>query len=183
MIQQFDHRFSNARPPQKAGGIRGRADHLGPVEKADPNQLAETRYYVPAKEVHNRMKGYKWCIGYREIAGAVANIRSMSAAILPEVGVNNKILLVAVKAKESRRFSPCLLANLNCFAFDYVLRQKMTGTSLSFYIVRQIPTMPQRRYLNPCEFTRESVGHWVTLRVLELTCMSSKVLGPQGLFS
>ena len=43
-------------------------------------------------------------------------------------------------AKTSRRgLQLCLLANLNCFAFDFVARQKIGGVNLNFFIVEQLP--------------------------------------------
>lgn len=174
MIQQFDHRFSHAGKPSIAGGIRGTAEHLTDAEKSDPDCLASSRYLVSSSEVQNRARGYNWFLGYREIAGAVANIRTMTASVVPLVGVGNKILLLGVKPQALRHLAVCLLANFNAFIFDYILRQKMTGTSLSFYIVKQIPTLPPGEYSRSVPWTRDStLAKWIKSRVLELTFTSS----------
>jgi hypothetical protein len=167
MIQQFDHRFSHAGKPSKNLGVRGTADHLSDKEKADPDCFAATRYLVPLSEVQKRAHDYKWFIGYREIGGVVANIRTMVASVVPLVAVGNKILLFGVKTLRS--LAAGLLANLNSFIFDYILRQKMSGISLSFYIVKQIPALCPASYSQQLPWAEsESLEKWTTVRVLEL---------------
>ena len=39
-----------------------------------------------------------------------------------------------------------LLANFNCFALDYVARQKVQGTHLTWYIVEQLPVIAPTDY-------------------------------------
>src|SRR5438105_3559561 len=138
MIQQFDHRFANADKPSTATGKRGRAEHLGAEQKSDPSCFATTRYLVRYHDVAERAKGHRWFIGYREVAGVVANIRTMAATIVPFVGAGHKIQLIASDDPRLGKFSHCLVANLNSFVYDYIVRQKMTGISLSFFIVKQI---------------------------------------------
>lgn len=170
MINQFDHRYSNAGKPAKDSGIRGTADHLTDSDKQNPECYATSRYLVSSEEVKKRAHGFDWFIGYREIAGAVANIRTMSAAIIPQVGVGNKILLFGLKKSTQRPMAACLLANLNSFVFDYILRQKMTGTSLSFYIVKQIPSLPPTLFKHRFEWVCEAeLFKWIEPRVLELS--------------
>ncbi len=40
----------------------------------------------------------------------------------------------------------CLLANFNSFAFDFITRQKVQGTHLSWYIVEQLPVIAPADY-------------------------------------
>ena len=40
----------------------------------------------------------------------------------------------------------CLVANLNCIPFDYVVRQKLQGTTLNWYIVEQLPVIAPADY-------------------------------------
>lgn len=50
----------------------------------------------------------------------------------------------------------------NSFVFDYVTRQNMGGTSLGFFIFKQLPCLP------PCTFTQHREV-FIRSRVLELT--------------
>jgi hypothetical protein len=44
------------------------------------------------------------------------------------------------------RFAPLLLANLNSFALDFIARQKVHGNHLNFYIVEQLPMVPEAAF-------------------------------------
>jgi hypothetical protein len=55
----------------------------------------------------------------------------------------------------------CLLAQLNALAFDYVVRQKIGGTNLTFGYLFQLPILP------PDRFTPDDIAYIVP-RVVEL---------------
>ena len=40
----------------------------------------------------------------------------------------------------------CLAANLNSMPFDYVVRQKVQGTAMNWYIVEQLPVIAPDDY-------------------------------------
>ena len=40
----------------------------------------------------------------------------------------------------------CLIANLNSIPFDYVIRQKLQGTTLNWYIIEQLPVIAPADY-------------------------------------
>jgi hypothetical protein len=169
MIQHFDHRYAHARPPREEGGTRGVGKKLTSIEKENPSILPNTRFLVSEEMVIERAKGHKWFIGYREVAGAVANIRSMTATILPLTGVGHKVLLLGSRNEITRKIIGGLLANLNSLVYDYVLRQKLTGTSLSFYIIKQLPTLPPEKYGIKCPWDKDvTLLEWLTSRVIEL---------------
>ena len=54
------------------------------------------------------------------------------------------------------------MACLNSLILDFVLRQKVGGTHLNFYIVNQIPVIPPETY-------NDSLTNFILARVLELT--------------
>ena len=51
---------------------------------------------------------------------------------------------------------------MQLFAFDYVVRQKVGGTHLNFYLVKQLPVIPPHTYT-------PALLDFITPRVLELT--------------
>jgi hypothetical protein len=77
--------------------------------------------------------------------------------VLPAVGVNHKAPLIFVSVKQD-----CFLATVNSFVFDYVTRQNIGGTSLGFFILKQLATLP------PTTFNTERQS-FIRPRVLELT--------------
>ena len=42
--------------------------------------------------------------------------------------------------------APLVLGNLNSLPFDFVIRQKIQGQNISWYIVEQMPVVPLDRY-------------------------------------
>src|SRR5262249_30227651 len=66
----------------------------------------------------------------------------------------------------------------NALAFDFATRTKVGGSHLSSFILRQLPILPARCYVVPCEWTGNSalkpqfsfsLRDWLVPRVLELT--------------
>ena len=86
----------------------------------------------------------KWLIAFRDITNATLNgIFIFSVLPFAAVGHNAPLLI-------SRPHAPalltCLLANFNSLVFDYVARQKVGGTHLTFFIIRQLPVLAPDRY-------------------------------------
>ena len=61
----------------------------------------------------------------------------------------------------------CLLANLNALLLDYLARQKVQSTHLSWYIVEQLPVIPPAAYTRT--YGPHSAADIVKAAVLELT--------------
>ena len=71
----------------------------------------------------------------------------------------------------------CLLANLNAFVLDYVVRQKIGGVTLNFFIVEQLPVFPPDFYFEKCPWDKkQTLEKWISDRVLKLTCTSNDML-------
>jgi hypothetical protein len=64
----------------------------------------------------------------------------------------------------------CLLANFSSLLLDYLTRQKMSGTHLTFAVVKQLPVIPPDPYDQTCAWDPgASLAAWVARRVLELS--------------
>jgi hypothetical protein len=100
----------------------------------------------------------------------------MIAAMIPVVGVVNSAPLVFTS--QSPRRECCLLANVNSFAYDFVMRQKISNVHLNFFVVEQIPTLPPDTYAKPCPWSRRRtrLETWISERVLKLTCTAEDML-------
>jgi hypothetical protein len=59
----------------------------------------------------------------------------------------------------------CLVANLSSLVLDYVARQKIGGTSLTYFYLKQLPVLPPTSYNDPDLA-------YIVPRVLELTYTS-----------
>jgi hypothetical protein len=56
----------------------------------------------------------------------------------------------------------CLIANMNAIVHDYVVRQKVPGMNISYFMVEQFPILP------PSDYTQAAID-FIQSRVLELT--------------
>ncbi|MBO0778116.1 MAG: hypothetical protein J2P37_04740, partial [Ktedonobacteraceae bacterium] len=63
-----------------------------------------------------------------------------------------------------------LAASLSSFSFDYVARQKLGGTHMTFFILKQLPVLPPTTYTTSCNWDPAlTLGDWILPRALELT--------------
>lgn len=121
-------------------------------------------YWIPKKSLDIKLSSTKqeWLMGWRDIALSSVE-RTVICSVLPRVGVNHKFPLFFVKHDPS--LSSAFLANLSSIVLDYVARQKLGGTSLTYFYLRQFPILPPSAYsVNDLDF--------IVPRVLELTYTS-----------
>lgn len=153
-IHQFDHRFATQ--------TNGYLSECNTESKIDPAFTITPKSFVEAKEVTHRIKRrgfeFNWMCGFRDISNAT-NERTTIFAIFPLAAVGNTInLILGLEPLQSAY----LLANGNTFVFDYVSRQKVGGTHVNIWILKQLPVIPPDRY------TPDLLAYIVP-RVLELT--------------
>ncbi|MGI9338337.1 MAG: Eco57I restriction-modification methylase domain-containing protein [Gammaproteobacteria bacterium] len=157
-------------------------------------QLCSSDFYAePIHWVNNKHmsldKRLTWFIGFRNITNAT-NQRTMIASLLPRAACTHSLPLLlpplsqqppkatAAELKEWREqcsriiaeyknTAPLLAANLSSFALDFVARQKMHGSNLTWHIVQQLPIIPPEAYKQKAG--DETIGDFVRKRVLRLT--------------
>lgn len=146
MVQMYDHRAAdvvvNAANLMRAA----QPEAISPLEKASPKRYPAPQFFVAASETASNP--YGWALGFKEIT-APTNARSMIATLLPGVGFGNKIPLLIPQADSPQaavRIATLLAANLNAFAFDFVLRQKLQGQTINLFILEQLPVIAPERF-------------------------------------
>jgi hypothetical protein len=164
LLHQFDHRFATYLPD-------GDPVDLTPAEHADPDARALPRYWVPEREVEAKLADRSsrgWLLGWRDICRSTDE-RTVIVSVLPRVGVGHKAPLV-IPGNAAANQMACLYGNLTAFVLDYVARQKVGGTSLTYFYLKQITVLSPDRYTTGCPWAaRGQVQDWITPRVLELT--------------
>ena len=159
MIHQFDNRWATY---DNAESRDVTAD-----EKIDPDFESFPRYWVPAHEVETRLMAknwkHEWLIGWRDITNAT-NERTVISSVIPKTAAGHKFPLFFVNENDPRK-NASLFANLNSITLDSVARQKLGGTSLTYFILKQFPILPPFFYDNPALA-------FIVPRVLELTYTS-----------
>ena len=170
MVHQYDHRFGTYENATQAHYNKGFLPLFSPEDHALPSKLGIPDVWVAQKDVDSKLAdrwNRKWLLGWRDVTGATL-MRTTVASIIPTHAVGDKFLLAfpALSVADCAAF----LALLNSFAFDYCSRQKVGGTSLKYYLMRQLPSPSPLllKQLAPWD-SRCEVLDWLLPRVLELT--------------
>jgi hypothetical protein len=168
LVHHFDHRLASY-DKRAVGSQDTELPRLDLDEKNDPSRSPIPRYWVDMVEIGKRLgrRGWdkNWLFGWRDIARSTDE-RTMICDVLPRTAVGHTYPLML----SGSRHPGCLYANLASFVLDYVARQKMAGTHLTYGYVMQWPVFPPRTYDEhaPWEFSN-SLQLWIDSRVLELS--------------
>ena len=131
MIHQFDHRWATY---EKDGTVRD----VTLAEKQDPAFVSLPRYWVREEVVRDRLGGRwdrDWLLGWRDICRNTDE-RTMIASQFPVTAVGHT-LPIALASQE-----PALLLSVwSSFVFDYVARQKVGGTHMTYGYLMQLATV------------------------------------------
>jgi hypothetical protein len=171
LVQPFNHRAATFAGVGESIRYRthARARPLSVEELADTRSVVLPRYWVPESLVQAHQGAAAWFLCFRNAISAVADSRSLVAAVVPRAGVGNSLLLIEGL---DGRGACLLLALLNSFILDYVLRQKASGGNLNFHVLRQLPVPAPEAFAAKCPWSpspSETLADWVVARVLELT--------------
>jgi len=164
MIHHFDHRWATYER-------NGDTCDVSLAEKQQADFFALPRYWVPESEVETALVGKwsrKWLLGFRDITNTT-NERTVIIGLMSIVGVGHTcpIVLPSCDAVEAALF----VASLCTFANDFIARQKIGGTHLTYGYFNQLSILPPTTYTQPCPWSgnSETLRDWLLPRVLELT--------------
>ena len=101
----------------------------------------------------------RWLMGWRRNARSTDE-RTWVVDVFPLCGVGDTIFMFHLNA--AKEYAPAILACAASLVADFISRQKVGGTNLSFYYIEQFPI------LAPNTFGSEDLT-FITPRVLELT--------------
>ena len=168
MVHHFDHRFGNyADLPEESRSTKlpmVKIKHL-----IDPHYVTDPRYWVDQREVEKRLLGKwerDWLIGWRSITNAT-NMRTVISSIIPKTGVGNNFVQLLSLKEGSFSF---LVTIFSSFIFDFVVRQKIGGTNLNYFIIRQLPVLSPEVFNQPCLWLSNGATYadFIRPRMLEL---------------
>jgi hypothetical protein len=184
LIHHFDHRLAcySKRPE---GSQDTELPRLDLEEKNDPGRSVIPRYWVqefdtlnkqkskPGKPVYDlgvtsRLKAkhwdHGWVLGWRDICRSTDE-RTLICGTIPRTAVGHKFPLCFPNMR-----SDVLLATCSSFVVDYAARQKITGTSLTYFVLKQLPVLPPAAYDDPAAWLSGAApAGWIRDRVLELS--------------
>lgn len=150
MIHHFNHRFGDYadQPPDSSSTQLPDA----PASRlADPFYRTLPRYWVPASAVEERLAGKwdrGWLLGWRDICRSTDE-RTVIASVIPRAGVGHTCPLFIIDGHRVGT-AALLLANFCSCVFDFLARQKVGGTHLTYALLKQLPVLPPWIYDEPC---------------------------------
>ena len=168
MIGQFDHRANSVRVNPESTHNPYLSEEVSDAQHADPRFLPQSQYWVPASYVDSALpesRGYT--LAFRDIARST-DARTVIAAATSLVGCGHTLpVLVSHEDQLHATDATLILGNLNSLCFDYVTRQKIPGTHLTWYVVEQLPVIALADYDR--KFGNTTARELVRDHVLRLT--------------
>lgn len=167
MIHLFDHRFGTYEGQTQAQANQGKLPELTDAQHSDPSLIPLSRYWVHEKEVSTRFAerwSHSWFLGWRDVTGAVVQ-RTMIASIIPRTGVGHKLPIWFCRNASDGIVLGALLSSL---ALDYQARQKIGGTSMTYFIVKQLPIPEPTVLQSVTPWGKTPLFDWLLPRALEL---------------
>ena len=167
MIHQFDHRANSVRVNPENLHNPYLSEEVSEAQHADPSFVPNFAHWVPHEDVVREFpESREWIISYRRLARST-DVRTMIAALGPFAGYEVNANIVYMSSESIPTSHVCLVANLNSIPFDYVVRQKLQGTTLNWYIIEQLPVIASADYDRP--FGPTTARDLVRAHVLRLT--------------
>jgi hypothetical protein len=166
MMHHFDHRlatYKGATEAQLNVGILPRFDH---ADHVDPSCLPGPKYWVNRVQVQKRVEpgSGRYFLCWRRVARS-SDERTLISSIVPLAAVGDSAFIARGDSGLG-----LLVGNLSAIVVDYVLRNKMSGANVSYYLLKQLPILAKEVYAGPVPWNRESgsLRDWIVTRVLEL---------------
>jgi hypothetical protein len=155
MMHQFDHRWTTY--------VDAESKELSPEEKCNPNLSVQSRYWVPATEVKERLNNWKGKNkNYHLVQRAIAdmnNEKRLIFALIPLSGIGNSAVVHYIATPTTELC--CYIANFNACILDYLIRVKAQNPNLNQFILKQLPIF------QPSIYSHDDLM-FVSRRVLEL---------------
>ncbi len=178
MIQMFDHRAASVVVDEENWFRQGQPDSTSLVSHQNPEFSVEPRWWAEQDKIDEAIDKPKppALLAFKNVTSPT-NQRTMIASFIPSVGVINSAPLIIFGPDISARLQSCLLANLDAFVLDYIVRQKIGGVNLNFFLIEQFPMFLPDFYKGKCPWDKkQTLEKWISDRVLKLTCTSNDMI-------
>lgn len=142
MFDFYDHRASEVEVDTERLFRPGQPVAVDASRKADPSFSIAGQYFVEKSELPPYSFG--WVSSFKDVTASTNN-RTMVSAICPFVGFNHKAP-IWINESADAGVAVSLAANSNSIPFDYILRNKLNGTSLVLFLIEQLPVVPPAAY-------------------------------------
>ncbi|MEN4422113.1 DNA methyltransferase [Mycobacteroides chelonae] len=175
MLGHFDHRYATYAGATQAQLNKGTLPRMTDVQHFDPITEPRARNWVPRSEVAKRLEdrwNADWLLGWRDTTNT-SNERTFIPSVLPTTAVSNKFPLAIPKDKLDGYKLHAVWSSL---VFDYVARQKLSGVTMNYFIVKQLACPAPNTLEQPALWSpRTTLADWLKPYVLELAYTSARL--------
>lgn len=156
MIHQYNHRFGTYKGFDLKPGKR-----LNKLNLNSPDDLSLPWYWVEKNDFLSRLStnNRNYFIAFRDITNSATNARTGMFTLIPLYASGNTLPLMITSKTLINEI--LLLATLNSYVVDYIIRQKIGGAHLSYFIIKQLAI------LSPDTFSDNLISY-ITPRICEL---------------
>lgn len=133
------------------------------------SEAADALAYAEALLAHTSPK---WLMGWRDICRSTDE-RTVIGSLIPQSGVGHTCPLAFFENEESHFFLGCLAS----FANDFVARQKIGGTHLTYNLFKQIPFVPPSWFGSNWKWNlgKSALSDWFFASMVELVYSGADV--------
>jgi hypothetical protein len=168
MMHQFNHRWADWRESKIPVGQASATD-LTETEHIDKSYFSRPRYWMNEKQFETIISKYEyglnWLLGYRDITN-VTNERTVISSAVPYGPASVNMPVLGVRSVDA---GVTLLASFNSFILDFIARQAVGGSHLTFGIVKQLPIIDPKTVSQNAPWSSGTLCAWLEVRVLELS--------------
>jgi len=175
LVSHFDHRYSTYKGATQAELNMQTLPRLSDQDHQNPGEESLTKYWIPERSVDEAIGARwdrQWLLGWRDITGQ-EKWRTVVPSVIPRAAVGH-VFPVAFLSDFHR--APLLQAVWSSFAFDYLTRQKISGTHLTYGILNQVACPTPETFDQMAPWQPEiTLAEYITPRVVELTYTSHRM--------
>ena len=172
MLSHFDHRFSTYQDATQAQLNVGSLPRPTAEQHDDPSMEPLAQYWVGRPHVTKALAGKwesNWLLGWRNIT-STGNERTFVPSVFPLSAVGHAELLAFPEDPSSAYRLHAVWSSL---IFDFVARQKLSGSNMTYFIVKQIACPAPGAFARATSWQSDrTVADWVIPYVLELSYTS-----------
>ncbi len=168
MAQQYNHRAADL---SISGHQFRKISKQGATaeDSQNPDYAPEPAYWVPKPEVDQRLDKWnrQWLLGFKDVTG-VTSVSLSAFCVIPRVGVGHPFPVIFVEGDAKAHAT--LLTAFNSLVIEYLLRLKMQGLHVTYFLLKQLPVPHPQRFRESCPWSSAVlIQDWLLPRSLELT--------------
>lgn len=174
MLSHWNQRFSTYAGATQAQLNKGTLPRLDDQQLDHPDLEPRARYWVAEKTVDEAVPAEwdrQWFLGWRDITNA-SNERTLVPSVLPRTAVGHVFPVAFVSTFQRAPLLQCVWSSV---VFDYIARQKLSGTHMTYGVINQLACPTPAAFANRPPWGEVTLDAFVRARVLELTYTSERI--------